>query len=318
MIEHKLISIIIPIYNASTFLDECLSSIRAQIYNHFEVICVDDGSTDNSVDIVLKFTESDKRFRLYSQLNSGVSVARNTGLKHACGEYICFIDADDMVEPNYLKALYDISEAGFFPICSYTQDYSKLNQKKQHTSRCSSRELISKIINESIEHPNLWAMMFKFDVINKFELDFFPGCVRNEDTEFYMKYLVNESRDVIITDYQGYYYRDNPNSAMHITKRNAFTTFGAAERIKMYLNKKGIIDDYDKVIFAAVQGFLFRLAKENNKDLYEELHSLYDVKAVMSKLLHHPKVIRRLVALIYLVLGRYVFFKAVTLMGKIC
>ena len=161
-------------------------------------------------------------------------------------------------------------------------------------------------------------MMFKSEVINKFKIDFFPGCVRNEDTEFYMKYLVHECRDVIITDYQGYYYRDNPNSAMHVTKRNAFTTFSAAERIKMYLSNNGIYDNYDKVIFAAVQGFLFSLAKENNIALYDELHALYDVKDVMTNLLHHPRLLRRFAALGYLILGRHLFLKSVALMNKIC
>ena len=104
---NNMISIIVPIYNVSQYLEECLHSIQMQDYTDFEVICVDDGSKDNSADIALKFTESDKRFKLIRQPNSGVSVARNTGIRHAHGTYICFVDADDMIAPSYLSVLYN-------------------------------------------------------------------------------------------------------------------------------------------------------------------------------------------------------------------
>lgn len=309
MIEQKLISIIIPIYNASEFLEECLCSIKKQVYSNFEVICVDDGSTDNSAEIALKFTESDKRFRLYRQPNSGVSVARNTGLKHATGDYICFVDADDMVAPDYLSVLYNHSKDGDFTICGYTKDVKQLGNNECKVNRYSSKKYISKIIDESVEHPNLWAMMFKAEIVKKFKIEFYPGCVRNEDTEFYMKYLVHEVGNVVCTDYKGYFYRDNPNSAMHVTKRNAFTSFGASERMEKYLADYGIIMNYNKMLYSSIQAYSVVLARERNKDLYDELHSLYDVRKVMCKLLKHPRFIRRVVAFVYFILGESFYYK---------
>ena len=93
-----MISIIVPVYNSEKYLDECLRSIQKQSYSNFEVICVNDGSPDNSADICQRFVDKDKRFRLINQENGGVSSARNRALKEAKGEYVCFVDSDDVID----------------------------------------------------------------------------------------------------------------------------------------------------------------------------------------------------------------------------
>lgn len=93
-------SIIIPVYNVSAFLEDCLNSIIQQTYNNFEIICINDGSTDNSLEILEKFAQKDKRIKIFTQKNQGVSVARNLGLDKAKGEYILFCDADDIFKSN--------------------------------------------------------------------------------------------------------------------------------------------------------------------------------------------------------------------------
>ena len=105
MDENKKISIIVPIYNSEKYLDECLLSIQNQSYTNFEVLLINDGSTDNSNFICEKFVSQDVRFRHFSQENKGVSSARNYGLKEASGEFITFIDSDDYVEANHLEEL---------------------------------------------------------------------------------------------------------------------------------------------------------------------------------------------------------------------
>lgn len=311
-----MISIIVPIYNVSNYLDACLQSIKSQTYNNFEVLCVDDGSTDNSANIVNRYAQIDKRFKLYQQHNSGVSVARNLGLKHAQGEYICFVDADDMMASDYLSIMYEFCKEGDFAVCSYTKDDAQLGKQHIKCSKYDVRTFISNIIGESIEHPNLWAMMFKSEIIRKYDIKFYPRCVRNEDTEFYMKYLVHESSKVIVTDYKGYFYRDNPNSAMHVTNRSAFTSFEASERIGKYLAAYGIKMDYNKLLYSSVQSYSVNLARERNSELYEELHELYDVRQIMYILLEHSKLIRRFVAVVYLILGKRFFYRLLSMIGQ--
>lgn len=104
-----MISIIIPVYNAENYLRDCLESVRVQTYIDFEVICVNDGSIDNSDTICSEFANIDSRFSLITQANAGVSVARNTGLDKAQGEYVCFVDADDIIAPRYPRNLFGYS-----------------------------------------------------------------------------------------------------------------------------------------------------------------------------------------------------------------
>jgi glycosyltransferase involved in cell wall biosynthesis len=106
MQSSPLISIIIPVYNTEKYLKQCINSVLSQTFTDFELILVDDGSKDSSPDICEQYAQSDDRIRVIHQKNSGVSAARNTGLNHAQGQNICFIDADDWVENDFLSTLY--------------------------------------------------------------------------------------------------------------------------------------------------------------------------------------------------------------------
>ena len=100
---NKLISIIVPLYNKDQYIKRCLLSILNQTYNDFEIIIINDGSTDNSEQIVREL--NNKKIRFYTTNNKGVSHARNFGIREAKGEYVCFVDADDYVSPNYLSTM---------------------------------------------------------------------------------------------------------------------------------------------------------------------------------------------------------------------
>lgn len=98
-------SIIIPVYNAERYLEKCLASVDSQTFSDYEVILVDDGSTDQSLSICKRYEQNNKKFRVIHQSNSGPSVARNVGLDAAEGEWICFVDSDDCIEADYLHAI---------------------------------------------------------------------------------------------------------------------------------------------------------------------------------------------------------------------
>jgi len=105
-----MISIIVPVYNVEEYLEECLESIRKQTYQDIEVILINDGSTDGSQAICEYFCQTDKRFRLINQKNQGQSVARNRGVKESIGEYIMFVDSDDVITPDCIETLVEIAE----------------------------------------------------------------------------------------------------------------------------------------------------------------------------------------------------------------
>ena len=115
------ISIIIPIYNVESYLRKCLDSIIEQSFPYFELLLINDGSTDASTQICQEYVEKDDRIRYFEKENGGVSSARNFGIKHSRGEYITFIDSDDWIEPNYLEILYKtIKERGSRKDCLFS------------------------------------------------------------------------------------------------------------------------------------------------------------------------------------------------------
>ena len=104
------VSIGVPVYNVEAYLRECLDSIMNQTFKDFEVIMVDDGSTDNSFDICQEYVARDKRFKLIHQENKGNGGSRNTCLKYMNGEFITWIDSDDVIKPNYLEKLLQVQK----------------------------------------------------------------------------------------------------------------------------------------------------------------------------------------------------------------
>ena len=104
-----MLSIIIPVYNVEQYIEACLDSILTQNLNDFEIICINDGSTDNSLGILEKYQNKERRLKIYSQKNSGPGVARNFAINIAKGDYICFVDPDDKLEPLSLDSVYQFA-----------------------------------------------------------------------------------------------------------------------------------------------------------------------------------------------------------------
>ena len=111
-----MISIVVPAYNAAGVIERCINSVLQQTYSDFELLIVDDGSTDNTAELVAVRAALDARIRLIQQANAGVSSARNTGIDAASGDLLCFIDSDDTVSANYLEILYTLYSPGALPV----------------------------------------------------------------------------------------------------------------------------------------------------------------------------------------------------------
>lgn len=119
-------SIIIPIYNAEKSLEKCLDSVNAQTFENYEVILIDDGSTDQSLSICKRYAIQNKRFRVHHQNNAGPSAARNAGLDIAEGKWICFVDSDDCIEASYLQEIWDAAQNYYTDVVFI--GYSKVNE----------------------------------------------------------------------------------------------------------------------------------------------------------------------------------------------
>lgn len=217
------ISIIVPVYNAEKYLPDCLNSILGQTYTDFEVILVDDGSTDQSLRIIDKYIAKDDRFHLFQQTHRGVSAARNIGLKNVTGDYISFVDADDQIASTYLEDLYhafdeqvDSSMCGFKKIDLLSYEDCVVIPKKMIESLEDNLIGFYEATNTDWQRY-LWNRMFKHSIIKSNNLRFKEDIFYKEDGLFVVQYLCASNGFVGCVDKVLYYYYRNVTGAMSRT-----------------------------------------------------------------------------------------------------
>lgn len=198
-----LISIIVPIYNADRYLEECLSSIQSQSYNNFEAILINDGSIDGSKKIAEKYCERDNRFKLINQPNSGVASARQTGLNHINGEYVIHTDADDIMYVDALSHLYNtlVNNEANIAIGAYTTDLTVLIT---HDEQIDKETFISNLLDGKY-HSSLWNKLISTDLIQG--ISFERDLNYMEDKLFLLKMLRKDGIRISVTNELVYFYR---------------------------------------------------------------------------------------------------------------
>ncbi len=215
----KKISVIVPVYKVEEFLPQCLDSILAQTLTEMEIICVNDGSPDNSLKILEEYAKKDDRIVIINQKNGGLSSARNTGIKSATGEYIGFVDSDDWIEPDFYHNLYqaakehnaDIVGTGFY---SVKNNKKKLSYFVTETKTALTPEEKFKIFKMP-KNNFVWNKIYKKDMICKQDL-FFPIGMTYEDI-IWSSTVMEQSLKAVMIQGAGYNYRYNANSIVHTT-----------------------------------------------------------------------------------------------------
>lgn len=171
--KQELISIILPVYNVSKYLEECMKSIINQTYKNIEIIVVNDESTDGSDYICEKYKKLDNRIKVIHQKNQGLSAARNTGLNHCKGEYISFIDSDDYVKPDYIGKLYkSIKENNTkISVCGYTDLYTDNTLKSAGISEYNELLIGKKFLKDRGLNTVVWNKMYDASIWKKLRFD---------------------------------------------------------------------------------------------------------------------------------------------------
>lgn len=226
MKKNKKISIIIPIYNGEKFLNRCLESIINQTYNNFEIIIINDGSTDRTQDIIEKYAKKDSRIITINKKNSGVSDSRNLGILEATGDYITFVDADDWLEKNTLDSINRLLENEYDVIrYNYFKNYSDGIQKENKYDNQIANKKLEKVEIEKKVLPQIlsgampayvWLLMIRKDIVEKIE-KFNINLAMMEDTVFYINMLTN-IENMYISNENLYHYYYDLNSASHSFK----------------------------------------------------------------------------------------------------
>lgn len=218
-IQENLISVIIPVYNAEKYLDRCLTSILNSTWKNLEIICVDDGSTDSSREILHRFATHDSRIIVVIQGNGGVSVARNHGLEIAKGEYVSFVDADDWVHECFFEQL--LSCADKLDAELVCCDYIKVADEKQvfeidfddKLRKAQDNLSATAVINNFQLRSKCWGKLYRKSLVEG--LAFPKGVVYGEDTIFVLDCLQKVKREIPVIHCPLYYYYDHPESAIH-------------------------------------------------------------------------------------------------------
>lgn len=224
------ISIILPIYNMETYIEHCLCSLMSQTYKDLEIILVNDGSTDKSLEICKAYANLDPRIVLINKQNEGVSIARNTGMKKAKGKYIAFVDPDDWIEPDMYDALLKQLKKWQAPVClcNFYKDYKKKSQAKVFEFEKEvliGEEIIEYLINDMIGVADLlpkytmimgsvWRGLYDRRFLEENQLTFMPKVSIMEDLIFMIKVLL-KCEKVAIESGVWYHYVQHHDSNLH-------------------------------------------------------------------------------------------------------
>lgn len=188
------VSVILPIYNVAPYLDETFTSLLSQTLQDIEIIAVNDGSEDNSEDIIKKYAQQDARISYYTQTNQGQSVARNLALQHATGEYIYMMDSDDVLDdPEALRICYEYAERNkadfiFFDgdtlqeqgASFLTWDYKRTDDLLEDKAY-QGEELLNEMLDKWKHNCVVWLLLINHNYLKRIGLDFYPGIIHEDE-----------------------------------------------------------------------------------------------------------------------------------------
>ncbi len=265
------ISIIVPIYNMEAYLERCLDSLLNQTLKNIEIIAVNDGSIDNSLEILKKYSAKDNRIILINQSNSGVSAARNKGIQKADGNFIGFVDPDDWVDHDMYEVLLNtaIDNSAEVVMCSYIREFGthskakildvaeRVIYKDNEVKEKVLRRLVGPL-NEELRNPELldawgtvWSKIYRADLLKKNAISFTDLSIigTNEDTLFNIHSLYHAKTFVILNKPYYHYWRLNHSSITSGYKPNLMEQwFNLYNIIEQFLAEKHMQQHYYKAL----------------------------------------------------------------------
>lgn len=217
-VNQELISVVIPVYNAEKFLSRCLQSLCNQSYEYIEILAVDDGSTDGSLNILKEFTEKDKRIKIYRKENGGLTSAVTIGVKNATGAYMTFVDSDDYVDCDFIENFYkNIGDADVLAMGIYYQDRDKNIEFKLSKNKLYNKSEIIRLSKNYVCSSSWgmsskifvarWNKMYKTQVVKKI-IDLYSelNLTHFEDSYFNFLILNNINSIKTLSAANGYHY----------------------------------------------------------------------------------------------------------------
>lgn len=330
MKNNLLISIVLPVYNCFNTIERALKSVLAQTHGNWELIIINDGSTDKSQNVIDRYVRQDSRIKTFFQNNKGVSAARNRGILETKGAFIAFLDADDWLSSDYLAELVEpISDNKVDLVCA---GYYEVNKKfptglgvhdfpANHLDQTINCQTYQKNLFNGVSGV-LWAKLFKREIVVKNKIYLDPEVKLYEDLLFVLQYSLF-IQNVFIVSAPGYFYnRLNENSVSSKLKISQYEDLVRTNNIlSSYSNQVSFIN-FNNEIKKRSFVFLIRLLWDNTSS-YNEFSVTF--KFVKDNYCSRPQVftislinriLTKLIALNYILLS-YIFVKAIEIIRKI-
>ena len=280
------VSVIVPVYNVEKYLNECIDSILNQTLKDIEVICVNDGSTDDSLKILQDYAQKDNRIKIINKENSGYGASMNRGIQAASGEYIGIIESDDFVAPEMFEDLYNLAVKNHADIAkSNWYDYTTKYNQKQKFEQFNKDETISVINIKEKPYilntfPAVWSAIYKREFLLNEDLKFLetPGA-SYQDCSFGFKTLAMAERIILTTNAYVCYRQDNVNSSIK-SKGKVYAICKEYEEIDRFLDKYNEIKNYVNTEKLKRQYFSFlwnatRIDKKFVPEFLEKFHCVF-------------------------------------------
>ncbi|WP_458403095.1 glycosyltransferase family 2 protein [Methanobrevibacter sp.] len=273
------VSIIIPVYNCGEYIGPTLKSVINQDFSGYEIIVIDDGSTDNSLEVINStLKDCGVKYKIIHQENSGVSVARNHGIDVAAGEYLVFVDGDDLISPNHLSELYNgKSDFSLIQFAKKDGDYIYPQNKDFNQDYISTDEFIKKELNMEIVF-NFFQIMYKTSIVKENNIRFTPGLVYGEDTEFALKALIFGDT-IHISNEITYFYIQRSGSAIRTSEFRRFDIVPIFENLSKFYRINGKNQLANLIIYSRIPRAIFG----NMNYFFYSCYGFDDVIYVMKK-----------------------------------
>ena len=266
---NDLISVIVPVYNAEAYIERCIESILNQSYEYFELILVNDGSVDNSLEICKEFASKDNRIVVLDRPNGGASAARNMGLSIMRGKYIVFVDSDDYVSPSYLENLYFAAKHGQYDIVQCNLERTKKLKKilkKVIYKQTDIKELTKEqALNERMYYVTIPGKIYSSNIFKDFK--FKEGIIYEDDASYYI--FIDRAQKLGKLNETLYFYYMSENSVMRNNKKDKSDAFINIyeERIKYFKEngeKELLEGSYDRFCLVLMLNLLYSYKYANN------------------------------------------------------
>lgn len=303
------ISVIIPCYNSSAYIEETLTSLRNQTFRAFEIICVNDGSTDNTLEILKKWKESiDFPMHIVTQCNSGVSKARNVGIELASGKYICFLDADDILHREYLSELFNLIEQNGVDTayCLFTRNIESLKTASNTSLHpiLQNKTQCMMFLMRNMGRVSFCCYIYKRELLNAHNIRFDENTRHFEDREFNWKYLSHCSNGMQLPCAL-YGYRVVEGSATKPKKVEWRTdSIEAVQRVEQYMriHNCAFADQINDYLFPRVLLGMANLYVDHKEYEYcKKLETNYNMNRCMRMLVKKGSLKEKASALAYMI-----------------